>query len=56
MAGAMSLPHRNGAEESGQSTKDFKSSVESNRGRKGLLLSLRMLWPASNFRKKATSM
>ena len=52
MAGAMGLLHRKEAGESGQITKDFTCSVEAKGW--GVLLSLRMTWPASNFRKESS--
>ena len=54
MAGAMGLLHRKEAGESGQITKDFTCSAEANRW--GVLLSLRMTWPASNFRKESCNL
>lgn len=55
VAGAMGLLHRKGARESGQITKDFTCSVEA-KGWGGWFLSLRMTWPASNFRKKSCNL
>lgn len=50
VAGAMGLLHRKEAGELGQITKDFTCSAEAKGW--GVLLSLRMTWPASNFRKE----
>lgn len=51
MAGAVGLLNRKEAGELGQITKDFTCLAEAKGW--GVLLILRMTWPASNFRKES---